>query len=152
MKSLKTLMVLIMALGAAPAITDVMGGQVDGFFGDIPGLIGHVRGGKLRAIGLASTKRHPALPNVKTLAEQGIPNVDTNNWYALFAPANTPAPVVASLNAAVRRALENPGLKAKLLDTGAEPAPSSPQELAALLKRDSEKWAKLIRDKNIKAE
>ncbi|MBP6853349.1 MAG: tripartite tricarboxylate transporter substrate binding protein, partial [Rhodoferax sp.] len=80
--------------GAAPAITDLMGGQVDGFFGDIPGLIGHVRAGKLKAMGLASTRRHPALPDVKTLAEQGIANVDTNNWYALFAPVKTPAGTV----------------------------------------------------------
>jgi tripartite-type tricarboxylate transporter receptor subunit TctC len=138
--------------GAAPAITDVMGGQVGGFFGDIPGLIGHVRGGKLKAIGVASTSRHPALPNVKTLAEQGIPNVDTNNWYALFAPAKTPAATVTALNDAVRRALGNRALKAKLLETGAEPAPSTPAELAALLERDTMKWGKVIRDKKIKAE
>lgn len=138
--------------GAAPAITDVMGGQVGGFFGDIPGLIGHVRGGKLKPIGIASTRRHPALPEVRTLAEQGIPGVDTNNWYALFAPAKTPAPVVRQVNEAVRRALASPALRDKLLNTGAEPAPSTPQELAMLLKRDTEKWARLIREKNIKAE
>ncbi len=138
--------------GAAPAITDLMGGQVEGFFGDIPGLISHVRGGKLKAIGLAATQRHPALPDVKTLAEQGIARVDTNNWYALFAPAQTPAATVQALSEAVRRALANPALNARLLDTGAEPAASTPAELAALLKRDSQKWAKLIRDKKIKAE
>ena len=138
--------------GAAPAITDVMGGQMAAFFGDVPGLIGHVRSGKLKAIGLASTKRHPALPNVRTLAEQGIANVDTNNWYALFAPARTPAATIATLNDAVRRALAHPGLHAKLLDTGAEPAPSTPAELAALLERDSRKWGQLIRAKKIKAE
>jgi tripartite-type tricarboxylate transporter receptor subunit TctC len=138
--------------GAAPAITDVMGGQVSGFFGDVPGLIGHVRGGKLKAIGLASTSRHPALPSVKTLAEQGIANVDTNNWYALFAPARTPAATIAALNDAVRRALATPALQSKLLDTGTEPAPSSTAELAALLERDTKKWAQLIRDKKIKAE
>jgi len=138
--------------GAAPAITDLMGGQVDGFFGDIPGLIGHVRAGKLKAIGLASTRRHPALPEVKTLAEQGIANVDTNNWYALFAPLKTPAATVQSLSDAVRRALSTPALKARLLDSGAEPAPSTPAELAALLKQDTGKWAKLIRDKKIKPE
>lgn len=138
--------------GAAPAITDVMGGQVGGFFGDVPGLIGHVKGGKLRALGLASERRHPALPEVRTLAEQGIPGVDTNNWYALFAPAKTPPAALAELNAAVRRALTTPALRDKLLASGAEPAPSTPAELAALLKRDSDKWAKLIRDKKIKAE
>ena len=138
--------------GAAPAITDLMGGQVDGFFGDIPGLIGHVRSGKLKAMGLASTRRHPALPEVKTLAEQGIANVDTNNWYALFAPVKTPAATAQAMSEAVRRALGHPALKTRLLDSGAEPAPSTPAELAALLKHDTDKWAKLIRDKKIKPE
>jgi tripartite-type tricarboxylate transporter receptor subunit TctC len=138
--------------GAAPAITDVMGGQVSGFFGDIPGLITYVRSGKLKPIGLASTKRHPALPEVKTLAEQGIANVDTNNWYALFAPAKTPAATVTALNDAVRRALSQPSVSAKLMDVGAEPAPSTPAELAALVKRDTDKWGRLIQDKKIKAE
>jgi tripartite-type tricarboxylate transporter receptor subunit TctC len=138
--------------GAAPAITDVMAKNVDGFFGDIPGLIGHVRGGKLKAIGLASPTRHPALPDVKTLAEQGLAGVDTNNWYALFAPAKTPPATVDALNQAVRRALAQPALKDKLLSTGAEPAPSTPAELAALLKRDTDKWARLVRAKNIKPE
>lgn len=138
--------------GAAPAITDLMGGQVDGFFGDIPGLIGHVRGGKLKAIGLASARRHPALPDVKTLAEQGIANVDTNNWYALFAPVKTPVATVQALSEAVRRALNHPALKTRLLDSGAEPAPSTPAELAAVLKQDTDKWARLIRDKKIKPE
>ena len=138
--------------GAAPAITDVMGGQVSGFFGDVPGLITYVRSGKLKPIGIASSKRHPALPEVKTLAEQGIANVDTNNWYALFAPAKTPAATVAALNDAVRRALSEPSVKAKLMDVGAEPAPSTPAELAALLKRDTDKWGKLIQDKKIRAE
>ena len=138
--------------GAAPAITDVLGGQVAGFFGDIPGLIGYVRSGKLKPLGIASTKRHPALPEVKTLAEQGIAGVDTNNWYALFAPAKTPAATVERLNQAVRKALANPGLRDRLLGTGAEPAPSTPQELTALVRQDTDKWAKLIRAKSIKAE
>ena len=138
--------------GAAPAITDVMGGQVAGFFGDIPGLIGHVKAGKLKAIGLASTTRHPALPDVKTLAEQGIAGVDTNNWYALFAAAKTPPATVDAINQAARRALTNVVLRDKLLATGADPAPSTPQELATLLAADSDKWARLIRAKKIKAE
>jgi tripartite-type tricarboxylate transporter receptor subunit TctC len=125
---------------------------VSGFFGDIPGLITYVRSGKLKPIGLASTKRHPALPEVKTLAEQGIANVDTNNWYALFAPAKTPAATVTALNDAVRRALSQPSVSAKLMDVGAEPAPSTPAELAALVKRDTDKWGRLIQDKKIKAE
>jgi len=138
--------------GAAPAITDLMGGQVSAFFGDVPGLIGHVQGGKLKALGIASPKRHPALPDVKTLEEQGIKGVDTNNWYALFAPAKTPPATIDALNKAVRNALANPGLRDKLLKSGAEPAASTPKELAWLLKQDTDKWAALIRAKNIKAE
>jgi len=138
--------------GAAPAITDVMGGQVAGFFGDIPGLIGFVKSGKLKPIGIAASKRHPALPEVRTLDEQGIAGVDSNNWYALFAPAKTQPQVVENLNQAVRRALAAPALRDKLLASGAEPAPSTPQELATLLKNDGDKWARLIREKGIKAE
>ncbi len=138
--------------GAAPAITDLLGGQVAAFFGDVPGLIGHVGSGTLKALGIASATRHPALPEVKTLGEQGIKGVDTNNWYALFAPVKTPPAVVEALNKAVRSALQAPALRDKLLKMGAEPAPSTPQELALLMKQDTEKWARLIRAKNIKAE
>ena len=138
--------------GAAPAITDLMGGQVDGFFGDVPGLIGHVQSGRLKALGIASPKRHPALPDVKTLEEQGLRGVDTNNWYAIFAPAKTPPAVVDAVNKAIRQALSNAAVRDKLAKSGAEPAPSSPAELASLLQRDLDKWAALIRAKHIKAE
>jgi tripartite-type tricarboxylate transporter receptor subunit TctC len=138
--------------GAAPAITDLMGGQVGGFFGDVPGLLGYVRSGKLKALGVASSKRHPALPDVKTLEEQGLKGVDTNNWYALFAPAKTPAATIDALNKALRRTLTNPAVHDRLLKSGAEPAPSTPAELASLVKQDTDKWSKLIRAKNIRAE
>lgn len=136
--------------GAAPAITDLMGGQVGGFFGDVPGLIGHVKSGRLKALGIASPKRHPALPDVPTLEEQGIKGVDTVNWYAFFVPAKTPAAEVERLNKAVRNTLNTPAVRDKLLASGAEPMPSTPQELAALLKSDTEKWARLIKAKNIR--
>ncbi len=136
--------------GAAPAITDVMGGQVTGFFGDFPGLIGHIRSGKVKAIGVAADKRHPLLPDVKTLPEQGINGVDSDNWYALFAPAKTPPDVLNALNAAVRRTMATPAVRDRLISTGAEPLASSAQELAALLKRDTDKWARVIKAKNIK--
>jgi tripartite-type tricarboxylate transporter receptor subunit TctC len=138
--------------GAAPAITDVMGGQVAAFFGDIPGLITHVKGGKLKAIGLAAPKRHPALPEVPTFAEQGIAGVDSNNWYALFVPVKTPPETVAGINRAVRAVLANPSVSERLAASGAVPVASSPQELTTLVRRDTEKWGKLIRDKKITAE
>lgn len=138
--------------GAAPAITDVIGGQVAAFFGDVPGLIGQVKGGKLKAIGIASKKRHPALPDVKTLEEQGLKGVDTINWYALFVSAKTPPAVVEPLNKAVARSIATPSVHDALLKSGAEPMSSTPQELAALLKSDTDKWAALIKAKDIKAE
>lgn len=138
--------------GAAPAIADLMGGQISGFFGDVPGLLSQVQGGRLKALGVASSKRHPSLPDVKTLEEQGIKGVDTNNWYALFAPAKTPPDVIEALNKALRNTMANSAVREKLLKSGTEPALSTPQELAVIQKRDTEKWAKLIRAKNIKAD
>ncbi len=138
--------------GAAPAITAVLGGQVAGFFGDVPGLIGQIRGGRLKAIGIAAPKRHPLLPEVKTFEELGMHGVDSDNWYALFTAANTPRAEIERLNQAVRRALANGTVHAKLVASGAAPAPSSPEELAALLARDTAKWARVIRDKHIQAE
>jgi tripartite-type tricarboxylate transporter receptor subunit TctC len=135
--------------GAAPAITDVMGGQVAAFFGDVPGLIGHVKGGKLKAIGIAAPKRHPLLPDVRTLSEQGLPGVDSNNWYALFVSSKTPPAVIDALNKAVRRTLATPAVAEKLVASGAVPAASSPQELEAIVVRDTEKWGKLIKAKKI---
>lgn len=138
--------------GAAPAITDVMGNQVAGFFGDIPGLIGFIRGGKLKALGIAAQARNPLLPDVPTLDEQGIHGVESNNWYALFAPAKTPPARIGQLNAAVRRVLSAEPYRSRLIDSGADPAPGSPGDLAALAQSDGAKWGRIIRDKKIKGE
>jgi tripartite-type tricarboxylate transporter receptor subunit TctC len=139
--------------GAAPAITDVSAGTVAGFFGDVAGLISKIGpAGLLKPIGIAAPKRHPMLPDVPTLDEQGIKGIDTNNWYALYGPAKMPPETVQALNKAIRNTLTHPETAGKLLKLGAEPAPSSPEELAALQKRDAEKWAKLIKAKNIKSE
>lgn len=138
--------------GAAPAITDVMGGQVSGFFGDVPGVIGFIRGGKLKAIGIAAPVRHPLLPGVPTLEEQGIRGVESNNWYALFAPAKTPPARVGELNAAVRAVLTSDAYRKRLVDSGAEPSPSTPEQLTALVQTDGAKWGRIIRDKKIVGE
>ena len=135
--------------GAAPAINAVLAGQAAGFFGDIPGLMSFVRAGQLKALGLAAAKRTPVLPDVKTLAEQGVKGVDTDNWYGLFVAAKTPAATVAALNKAVVESLDDPKLHAKLLALGAVPAPSTPQHLEKLLASDTAKWAKLIHREHI---
>ncbi|MBI2746593.1 MAG: tripartite tricarboxylate transporter substrate binding protein [Burkholderiales bacterium] len=135
--------------GAAPAITDVIAGHVNGFFGDIPGLISHIKSGRLKAIGLAATKRHPLLPEVKTFEEMGVPGVDSDNWYALFAAKGTPAAEIDRVNQAVRRTLGHEAVKARLQASGAEVAPSTPAALAALLKNDTAKWTRVVKAKNI---
>jgi tripartite-type tricarboxylate transporter receptor subunit TctC len=138
--------------GAAPVITDVVAGRVTGFMGDLPGFIGQVKGGRLKAIAVASPRRHPLLPEVRTFAEQGIAGVESNNWYGLLVPAKTPRASIDALNRAVRSSLQNDAVRNKLLDSGAEPAPSTPDELAALIRADSAKWARIIREKNVKAD
>ncbi len=125
---------------------------MDGFFGDIPGLVGFIKAGKLKPIGIASSRRHPLLPEVKTFQEMGMAGVDSDNWYALFAGKATPAADIERLNQAVRRTLANESVRSKLRASGAEPAASSPAELALLLKNDTAKWGKVIRDKKIKPE
>jgi tripartite-type tricarboxylate transporter receptor subunit TctC len=136
--------------GAAPALNDVIAGHVDGFFGDIPGLIGFVRSGQLKAIGIAAPRRHPLLPEVKTFDEMGVKGVDSDNWYALFTAKAVPAAEVDRINRAVRAALANEAVRSKLSNSGAQPAPSTPAELATLLRSDSEKWARIVKAKNIK--
>jgi tripartite-type tricarboxylate transporter receptor subunit TctC len=138
--------------GAAPAITDVMAGHVDAFFGDVPGLINHIRAGKLKPIAMAAENRHPLLPDIKTFKEIGVEGVDSDNWYAIFTNKNTPPATIALLSAAIKRTLETESVKQRLLNSGTLPASSTPQELGALLKKDSEKWARLIREKNITAD
>ena len=136
--------------GAAPAVTDVVGGQVHAMFADLPVLMPQIRGGTLRPIGVGSKRRASVLPDVPTLDEQGIKDVYADNWYALFAPAKTPAPVIARLNAAVNAVLKDPETAKKLIEAGADPAAGTPEELAAFLKSELERWGKVVKEKNIK--
>jgi len=138
--------------GAAPAITDVMAGHVDGFFGDIPGLIGFIKSGKLKPIGLAADKRNSAIPDVKTFNEMGIKGVDTNNWYAVFVKAGTPKVDIERLSMALKKVVKQEPLNSKLSQSGSEPVGSSPEELSNVLKKDIAKWSQLIKAKKITAE
>lgn len=136
--------------GAAPAITDVIAGHVNGFFGDIPGLVSFIKGGKLKPIGVAADKRNPLLPDVKTFKEMGIAGVDSDNWYAVFAGKSVPAAEIEKVSAALRTTLADEGVRSRLLASGAEPAASTPAELSALLKKDGDKWGRIVKAKNIK--
>lgn len=138
--------------GASQVVNDVLGGHVDGFFGDLPGLINQIQAGKLKPLGVASAQPNPLLPNVKTLAEQGIAGVESNNWYGLLAPAGTPPETIAKLNEAVRATLSDATVRGRLEGLGAEVSPSSPEELKQLIEADTAKWSGLIKSKNIQPE
>jgi tripartite-type tricarboxylate transporter receptor subunit TctC len=138
--------------GAAPAISDLMGGHVDAFFADIPGVLGLIRSGGLKAIGIAAPQRSPLFPDVKTFEEQGIKGMEMNNWSGIFVSSKTPPQVVESLNQAVRRTIEDKDVLAKLRSLGMDPQASTPAELAALTQADSAKWARVIKANDMKPE
>ena len=136
--------------GAAPALTDLLGGQVLALFADTPVLLPHIRGGKLKPIGAASANRNPLLPDVSTLAEQGFPDTVADNWYGLLAPAKTPPAVVAKLHDAVVAVLDAPDMREKLTQSGAVPAPTSTAEFGKILSDELARWGRVVREKNIK--
>lgn len=138
--------------GMAPAMNDLLGGQVNGFFADVPAVMAQIKGGRLRAIGMASKTRHPLLPDVKTFEEQGFKSVDTNNWYGFFVSSKTSADTIKALNKAIQQAVADPVANAKMTQSGAEPKSTTPEELGAILKSDTDKWARLIKARNITAD
>ena len=136
--------------GAAPALTDILGGQVQAVALDVPVILSNIQGGKLKPLAAVSDVRNPMLPNIQTLIELGYPDTRAGNWYALLAPAKTPSPVIAKLNAAIKTALADPEINKKLLDSGAIPSPNTPEEMGAMLKDEFERWGKIVREKGIK--
>jgi tripartite-type tricarboxylate transporter receptor subunit TctC len=138
--------------GAAPAISDLLGGHVDAFIGDVPGLVSEIQSGQFRPLAIAAARRSELFPNVKTFAEQGIPGVEMNNWSGIYVSGKTPAPIIAKLNQAVHDTLADPAVHKKLVDMGVDPQSTSPAEMNALAKSDGAKWKQVIRENNIKPE
>ncbi|MDR6534366.1 tripartite tricarboxylate transporter substrate binding protein [Variovorax soli] len=136
--------------GIGPAINDLVGGQVTMMFGSMSAVLPHIKSGKLRALGVASLKRSAAMPELPTIAEQGLPKFEAVSWYALMAPAGTPAAIVDRLNAESVRALAKPAIKEKFAAQGLEPGSGKPQELAATIRTETARWAEVIRKQNIK--
>jgi tripartite-type tricarboxylate transporter receptor subunit TctC len=136
--------------GAAPALTDLLGGQVQVLAADVPVLIAQIQAGNLVPIGAAADQRDAILPNVPTLAEQGFPDTDASNWYGLLAPAKTPAAVIAKLNDAVNAALNDPPSRDKLVRAGATPVGGTPESFGAFMKAEYEKWGRVVHDRGIK--
>ena len=134
--------------GSAP-VTDVMGGRVSAMFCNLPLCLQHIRAGKLTALGVTSPKRSPLLPEVPTIAEAGVPGYSVEGWFGLFAPAAVPKPIIQRLNAEVVKILGEPKVKEQLLAQGAEPAASSPEEFAAFVNKEHDRWARIIQDAKI---
>ncbi len=132
--------------GRAGAIPDLLGGRVTMMFDNMPSSLPLVKEGKLRAIGVTSAKRSAAAPEIPTIAEQGLPGFEAVSWFALFGPANMPKAVTDKLSAEVGKILKSPEISKKLLDSGLEPAPGTPAELAAYQAREITKWAKVVKD------
>jgi len=138
--------------GIAPAVNDLVGGQVSMMFAPLQTALPHIRSGKLRAIGIASQKRSPLLPDLPTIAEQGVARFEAVSWYALMVPAATPADIVDKLSAATTRFLALPDTRAKLAAQGMDAGGGSAQELAATIRAETARWSEVVRKQNIKPE
>lgn len=138
--------------GSGAAIADVLSGQVQVFITTPPSVMQHVQAGKLKAYAVTGKTRHPGLPNVPTVAEAGMPGFELEAWVALFAPAGTPAPVLAQLADATKKALATPEAKAAADKFGVEIRHADPQGLAALVNRETDYWGNIIRTRKISAD
>jgi len=136
--------------GGAPAMTDLLGGQVQLMFNNLVEVIPHLKGGKIRALAVATPKRTPVLPDLPTVAESGVPGYEMQLWYGLVAPAGTPPAIVNKLNEVVHKMQEQTQVKAKLYTMGADPVSMSPAEFGALIKREGEKWSRVVKQAGIK--
>jgi tripartite-type tricarboxylate transporter receptor subunit TctC len=147
-----TNMVHIPYKGAGPAVIDLIGGQIQVYFGSAPSVLPNVKTGKLRALGVTTLNPSSITPGMPTIASAGLPGYDAATLMAMFVPAKTPPAVINRINEEVVRALKQPDVKEKLLNAGSEVVASSPQEFAVKLKSELAKWGKLIKDVGIHAD
>ena len=138
--------------GTGPAVTDLLGGQIEVMMTGAPAVMSHVKAGKLRALGVSNAQRVESLPELPTIAEAGVAGFEAIQWYGVVAPAGTPEAVIARLNAEINRALATPELKARLVAEGAEAAPTTPQAFGAFIAAEIERWRPVIQKAGLKAE
>ena len=138
--------------GGGPALVDTISGQVDMSFPVLSAAQPHVQSGRLRALGVTGAKRSALLPNVPTIAEAGLPNYSFETWFIVFAPAATPKAVVDKLNTALNQALATPALQERMTRDGFDPIPSTPAQARSRLEQEMQQWAKLIKERGIKAD
>lgn len=130
--------------GSSHALQDLLGGQVQVMFANFPGTLQHVQAGKLRVLAVNGATRSPLLPNVPTVAESGVPGYEANTWFGVLAPAGTPKPVVARLNAEIAKAVRSAEIQAFLAAEGGEPTAGSPEDFAAFIRSDVRRWADVV--------
>ena len=138
--------------GNAPALTDVMGGQVDLMFSALPPLLPLAKAGKLKILGVGSLERHRSAPELPTIAEQGLPDYESGTWYGIFAPANLQAAALDRLGVEVKRALDDAKVREQILAQGVDPKPSTPAEFRQLFRDEYARWGAVIRKAGIKAD
>jgi len=139
--------------GVGPAMKDLLGGRINVMVAQVPSALPHVKAGKLRALGVASTASLPALPDVPTVAAAAsLPGFEAVSWYALMAPAGTPREVIGKIHTDVAKALQMPDVRERLAGMGADPSGEAPAELAARIKAEYERWGEVVRKANIRAD
>ena len=135
--------------GSAPALNDLVAGNVQVMLDQIPSAIGQIQGGRVRALAVTGARRSALLPDVPTLAEIGLPEAQATSWGAVMAPSGTPVPIVLRVNAAIREALAQPTVRERLAAAGADGVSSTPEELATFLREETAKWARVVREARI---
>jgi len=148
----KTNFVIVQYKGGGPAMTDTIGGQVNFNLGSLVQMVPHVRSGKLKALGVSSAKRVPAMPEVPTIAEAGVPGYEVSNWWGILAPAGTPQPVIDRLYKEITALLDSPETRKRFELEGAEVVRMTPPEFAAFVTQETEKWTRVVKDAGIKPE
>ena len=138
--------------GSAPAITDLIGGQVQLMFDSMPSAMPHVKAGKVRPLAVTTARRAGALPDLPTVAEAGVPGYDISTWYGIWAPRGTPRDIVLRLQAEIAKVLRLPEVRERFAGLGAEPVGSTPDEFAAYCRTELDKWARVVRDSGAKAD
>jgi tripartite-type tricarboxylate transporter receptor subunit TctC len=138
--------------GSGPLVTDLIGGQITMSFDTITPVLPHIKSGKLRPLAVTTAKRAAALPDVPTLDEAGVKGFDTGTWFGVLAPAATPKDIVARLNAEMVKAIQSPDFKQRMAEIGAEPIGNSSEQMAAQIRAETDKFAKLVKDAKVTIE